>query len=83
MRILIVLMVGLLVGCTKQPVGLRGGTTPGGASGGGGDLAADGSVPMTGPLDLAGNDLQNVGNLYLNATDYWYSDGDNAIWSNN
>ena len=39
-----------------------------------GDLKADGSVPMTGDLDLGGNDLLNVGSLSITGTGASYFD---------
>ena len=42
--------------------------TIGGGGGGGGDFLADGSIPMTGTLDLDGNPVDNVSYIVGNAT---------------
>lgn len=43
-------------------------TISGGGGGGGGDFLADGSVPMTGDLNLAGNDINNVNSIQFDTT---------------
>ena len=74
---------------TGKAIGLFGTATNSGASGGAYGLWVDEGdtrlkdTLINGNVDMGGNVISNAPRVYLNTTDYWYTDGTNAIWSDN